>query len=132
MGVVHVGTGAVTGEEILQGSETVAQLVQNTENFHYELVDLSAATEVTISAEQLEAIAEQDRLAAFFRPNAVVVIIAPNDEVFALVKQWEEMVRPLGWKTFVSQDRVAALRWLRQNFPTKPDAPAAAPKEETA
>lgn len=120
MGVVHVGTGVVTGEEILRGSRAVAQLVQNTENFHYEFVDLSRATDVEMSPQHFEAIAESDRFAAFFRPHAVVAIVVPSDAVFALAKQWEEMVDSLGWTTHISRDRTEAVRWLSENFRPRP------------
>ncbi|MDQ3199712.1 MAG: hypothetical protein M3Q46_11120 [Verrucomicrobiota bacterium] len=120
MGVVHVGTGVVTGEEILRGSRAVAQLVQNTENFHYEFVDLSRATSVEISPQHLAAIAESDRLAAFFRPHAVVAIVAPNAAIFAIAKQWEAMVETLGWATHISRDRTEAVQWLSENFRPRP------------
>ncbi len=129
MGVVHLGTGVVTGEELLRGSQAVAQLVQNTENFHFEFVDLSDATEVEISPEELQKIAATDDRAAHFRPNATVIIVAPNDAIYALAKQWEEMVHHIGWTTYIARDRKVALQWLADNF--KPPAPAAPPLGET-
>ena len=65
MGVVHRGSGMVTGEEILRGSLAVSQLVQNTENFHYEFVDLSEATEFKFT-DRTEADHRRDRMTRFF------------------------------------------------------------------
>ncbi|MEO8440038.1 MAG: hypothetical protein ABI540_07430 [Spartobacteria bacterium] len=121
MGVLHSGTGVVTGEEILRGSQALAQLVENTENFHYEFVDLSAASDVQISPEHLRAIFEQDQFAAFFRPHEVVVIVAPNDRVMEVARQWEEMVQHLGWTIHIARERAAGWEWLRENFRTQPD-----------
>lgn len=116
MGVVHTGSGVVTGEEILRGSQLLAQLVQNTENFHYEFVDLCEATGIEITQENLQEIATLDRMTAFFRPHAVVVVVAPNEQLFAVAKQWEHLVRNLGWNTHIARSRSEAHSWLGENF----------------
>lgn len=116
------------GAEILRGSRTVAQLVQNTENFHCEFVDLSEATGVEISSIELEQIAALDRMVACFRPNALVVIVAPDDRIFTLAKEWENLILDLGWKTHISRVRAEAKSWLRENF--GPEASQLEPREE--
>ena len=120
MGVIHTGTGLVTGEEVLQGCEMVSQLMQNTENFHYKFVDLAEATGIEMTEEHLQEIVAIDRTMAFFRPNATVVIVAPDERLFAVAKQWETLVEALGWATHVSRERSEALAWLRENFPAEP------------
>ncbi len=130
MGVLHAGTGLVTGEEILQATRAVAQLVQNTENFHYEFVDLSGASDVQISPEHLQAIAEQEEFAAFFRPHAVVVIVAPNDHLYEVARQWEGMVQHLGWSIHIARERGEGLRWLRDNF--RPQSPEILTQKENS
>ena len=116
MGVVHRGSGMVTGEEILRGSLAVSQLVQNTENFHYEFVDLSEATGIQITDYQLNQIATVDRMTAFFRPHATVVVVAPDERLFSVAKQWESRVQNLGWNTHVSRSRTEGKNWLKENF----------------
>ena len=114
-GIVHIGSGLVTGDDLADGCLAAFRLVENTQNFHFQFIDLSAATELQFSPEHLERIAEQDRLAAIYRPNAVVVILAPQDEFYGLGKMWEKRIRHLGWNTHVSRDRAEALQWLREN-----------------
>ena len=116
MGVVHRGSGMVTGEEILRGSLALSQLVQNTENFHYEFVDLSEAMGIQITNLQLQQIATLDRMTAFFRPHAIVVVVAPDERVFAVAKKWENQVQSLGWNTHISRSRTEAKKWLKENF----------------
>jgi hypothetical protein len=116
MGVVHTGTGVVTGEEILRGSQLLSQLVQNTENFHYEFVDLCEATGIEITQEDLQEIATLDRMTAYFRPHAVVVVVAPNEQLFSVAKQWERLVRNLGWTIHIARSRREAHSWLGENF----------------
>lgn len=116
MGVVHRGSGVVTGEEMLRGSLALSQLVQNTENFHYEFVDLSEATGIRITEAHLQEIVTLDRMTAFFRPRAVVVVVAPDDRLFAVAKRWEKLVSHLGWNIHVSRSRSEARNWLEENF----------------
>ena len=116
-GIIHMGTGTVTGDELVEASRSALQLVQNTQNFDYEIVDLTSATALEkVGDEQLEQITAQDRLAAIFRPNAIVAIIAPRDEFFELGKKWEQRVHDLGWTTHVTRDRAEAVQWLSQNY----------------
>ncbi len=116
MGVVHRGSGMVTGEEMLRGSLALSQLVQNTANFHYEFVDLSEATGMQVTERHLQQIATLDRMTAFFRPHAVVVVVAPDERLFAVAKRWESLVQNLGWNTHVTRSRSEAKRWLEENF----------------
>lgn len=116
MGVVHTGRGVVTGAEILRGSVAVSQLVQNTENFHYEFVDLSEAMGISISESQLQELATIDRMTAYFRPHAVVVVVAPDDRLFAVAQRWESLVRSVGWNIHVSRSRTEGKSWLKENF----------------
>ncbi len=116
MGVVHTGSGIVTGEEIMRGSLALSQLVQNTANFHYEFVDLSEATGIQITERHLKAIAAIDQLTAFFRPHEIVVVVAPDERLFSIAQRWEDLVRNLGWNTHLSRSRSEAKRWLEENF----------------
>ncbi|MEO8043986.1 MAG: hypothetical protein ABI674_03690 [Spartobacteria bacterium] len=121
MGVLHRGRGMVTGKEILGGSLAVSQLVQNTENFHYEFIDLSEATGIEITEQQMAEIVSLDRMTAFFRPHAVVVVVAPDERLYAVAERWKNLVRNLGWNTHLSRSRSEATTWLEENF----DPPAA-------
>jgi hypothetical protein len=128
-GIIHTGRGLVTGDQLVEACHAAFRLVQNTRNFQYEFVDLSRAIELRATEEHLRCITERDRLAATYRPDATVVIVAPRDEFFELAKTWESRVRDLGWATHVSRDRAEALRWLKENFPRRD---AAVPNDETA
>ncbi len=76
-GIVHNASGTVTGDELVEGSAAALRLVQNTQNFHYEFVDLSGAEALANAGEEhLLKITEQDHLAAIYRPKAVMVIVA--------------------------------------------------------
>ncbi|MGI8437203.1 MAG: hypothetical protein ACR2NX_09905 [Chthoniobacterales bacterium] len=118
LGIVHRGTGVITGEEFVEASHSALQLIENTQNFQYEFLDLSEATGLREMGEShLDQLTHQDRLAAIYRPNAVVVIVAPQDDLYEMGKKWERRVVDLGWSTHVSRERTEALVWLSENFP---------------
>jgi hypothetical protein len=117
MGIIHVASGKITGEDFVGASKAAVQLVQSTRNFVYEFVDLSDAESVELDEEHLNQITAQDRLGAIYRPEAVIVIVAPRDDSFALAKMWETRVRDLHWTTHIARDRSEAIEWLRTHFP---------------
>ena len=120
MGIVHAGIGVVLGEDLLEACKSTTALKQNTENFHYEFIDFTGATELRVTAEELEQIIAQDRFTAILRPDAVVVIVAPDDEIFQTVQEWDRRVQHIGWKTYIARSRPSAIEWLRENYPTPP------------
>ena len=122
-GIIHNASGTVTGEELVAASHAALQLVQNTQNFQYEFVDLTYATGMRdLGDAHLDQIVAQDRLAATYRPDAVIIIVAPRDDLYAVGEAWEERVRGLGWNTHISRDRNEALDWLGENYPPPPRA----------
>ena len=122
-GIVHNASGIVTGDELVEASRAALRLVQNTQNFHYEFVDLSGATALqAVADEHLDRITAQDRLAKTYRPNAVVVIVAPQDDLYELGKEWERRVQSFGWTTHIARRREEALDWLQKNYPPPPRA----------
>lgn len=117
MGIHHVGSGLVTGAEILEACRAATQLIQNTENFHYEFLDFSDVTELKISEDELGKIIAQDFYAAIFRPDAVVVMVAPREDLFEIAKEWERRVQGIGWLTHIARERTEAKRWLQEHYP---------------
>lgn len=115
LGILRIGSGVVTGRELAAASVAATQLVQNTENFEYEFVDLSEVTEVRVTREELAQIVTQDRIIARFRPHAIVVIVAPQDQTLTMAREWEESVSDLGWSTHICRSRSEGLNWLREN-----------------
>lgn len=118
MGIRHAGTGPVTGAEILEACRATTQLRQNTENFHYEFIDFSGVSELQISQDELERIIAQDFYAAIFRPEAVIVIVAPRDDLFETMKEWERRIQGIGWLTHIARERAEAERWLQEHYPS--------------
>jgi hypothetical protein len=115
-GIMQVGTGRITGEEFVRASYNALLLFQNTQNFQYEFVDLSDATDLHFAEEHLRQIKVQDRIIAKFRPHAIVVVVAPREEFYQLAKHWESAVEELGLSTHVTRERSEALEWLNRRL----------------
>jgi hypothetical protein len=115
-GILQIGTGTITGEEFVRASYNALLLFQNTQNFRYEFVDLSNATDLQFADEHLRQIKAQDRIIAKFRPHAMVVVVAPRDEFYELAKHWERAVEELGLSTHVTRERSEALSWLEKHL----------------
>jgi hypothetical protein len=118
-GILQVGTGRITGEEFVRASYNALLLFQNTQNFRYEFVDLSNATDLDFAEEHLTQITSQDRIIAKFRPHAIVVVVAPREDFYQLAKHWERAVEELGLITHVTRERSEALEWLREHLPSR-------------
>src|SRR5450631_3195400 len=84
LGIIHAGSGLVTGEDLMVACEGVTQLVQNTANFQYEFSDFTDVTELRLKPGDLEKIVELDQIAAKYRPRAIVVIVAPQEFSYEL------------------------------------------------
>jgi hypothetical protein len=125
-GILQVGTGTITGEEFVRASYNALLLFQNTQNFQYEFVDLSNATDLEFAEEHLKQIKAQDRIIAKFRPHAIVVVVAPREEFYQLAKHWERAVEELGLSTHVTRERSEALAWLQKHLDSRTEGDAGA------
>ncbi|MDQ2659457.1 MAG: hypothetical protein M3Y03_03465 [Verrucomicrobiota bacterium] len=119
LGILHTGSGVVTGAELLAASVAATRLVQNTANFQYEFGDWSAVTEMRVAPEEVERIVAQDRIAARSRPQAIVVLVVPQGESYRLAQAWEEQVRDLGWTIHLARERSEAVQWLTHHIQTE-------------
>jgi hypothetical protein len=123
-GILQLGSGVVTGEEFVQASYNALLLFQNTQNFRYEFVDLSGATDVEFAEKDLAQITVHDRVIAKSRPDAIVVVLAPREEFYQVAKHWEQAVAPLGLKTYVARERAEALARVQQHLDSREKNPS--------
>jgi hypothetical protein len=122
-GILQVGSGVVTGEEFVQASYNALLLFQNTQNFRYEFVDLSNVTDVEFAEKHLAQITVHDRVIAKARPDAIVVVLAPREELYQVAKHWEQAVTPFGLKTHVARERAEALARVQQHLDSREKTP---------
>ena len=111
--VVQIGSGVVLGSEMVAGARAVREHVASGGQLTHGLVDLSDVTELHLTAEKVEEIAVENRIAAASMSHGTVAVIATRDLAFGMARMWEAMVSSTRWCTRVFRDDKAARAWLR-------------------
>jgi len=117
LGVSHRGEGVVTGAEVIAAAAEHHRLEERARKLRYGFVDFSQVSELRVSAAEVQAIADEDRMTAALTPNAVVAVIAPLDHAFGVSRMWETLMDATKWTTRIFRDRDEALAWLRKQVP---------------
>ena len=117
LGVLHRGEGVVTGAEIIAGAAEHHRLEERARKLRYGVVDFSDVKELQVSAAEVNAIADEDRMTASLTPHVVVAVIAPLDHAFGVSRMWETLMDATKWNTRIFRDRDEALAWLRKQIP---------------
>lgn len=116
-GIHQVGTGVVTGAEILAATAAVANAPDKARTLRYSLVDLSDASVFRATPDDIRLISRQGATIALLAPDAAVAVVAPKDDAYGLARMWQTMVEMTGWQTAVFRERVLAMTWLRDRVP---------------
>ena len=111
-GVLLLGTGVVTGDEILDAKARFFGSEAATGAVVYLLADFSASIRAEISEAQVRAIAERDRAAAAVNPTMVMAVVGRQDLVYGLGRMWETMLETAPIETRVFRDRAEAEQWI--------------------
>lgn len=115
-GIVHVGTGVVTGSEILTSAIADRDSPERMAKVTHGLVDLEQVTELKMSVEELRRISMEHRITAKITPRALIAVVAPSDHIFGMARMWEAFSGGTGWTIRVFRDRPAAEVWLRETL----------------
>ena len=110
-GVLKIGSGIVTGAEILQ-TATQQSLDERSRKLKYALVDFSQMTEMKISSEIVRQMVEINRKTAQLAPGVVVAILAPSPLAYGMSRVWQSFAHDLGWTSNVFHTRADAVGWL--------------------
>jgi hypothetical protein len=113
-GVLHVGTGTMTGKELFDARSAIFADEGRTRRYRYGPIDYSRVENIEVTARELELIAAKDRKAATDVLGAAVAIVANKDVVFGLARMWEVYMHDAGWETHVFRSREPAEHWIRE------------------
>ncbi len=89
--------------------------------YRYGLVDYSAVTQVDVSNQAVQVIADLCIKAAQINPDPVVAYVANSDLVFGLTRMFEAFVYELQWDVMVFRNKKDALAWIRNKVKDKFD-----------
>jgi hypothetical protein len=100
-GVLHIGTGRMTGKDILEAKLATFESGEKTRRYHYGLIDYAQVDDLEVSRYELEMVAARDKRAAILAPSVFVAIVAIEDFVFGLARMWQAFMGDAGWETHV-------------------------------
>lgn len=115
-GVFEAGIGHVTGSEIIAATQAILAAGDKTSKLVYALVDLSQATNITVTADEMVMKTSLNKRFARLVRAAVVAIVAPTELQFGVARMWEGMVQATEWTTQVFRTRTEAETWLRSEL----------------
>jgi hypothetical protein len=120
-GLHRVGTGLVTGPEMLAVIQGESAEDERYRRLHYELVDFAATTQMKVTLEETRRIVERSRRMADWAPGIVVAVAAPLDITYGIARMWYSLHDDRGWKRNLFRHRAEALSWLRKQLPSGDD-----------
>lgn len=118
-GVVRIGMGVVTGQEILK-----AVMAWDTDNpplewITHALIDLTEVSAMDISAEEIRRIAEVDKASSKKMGRVHVAIAASQDIAFGMSRMYSGLTVSTGWIVNILRTRPEATAWLRSVVDTE-------------
>jgi hypothetical protein len=119
-GNIIVGTGGITGEEYCDVMEKhLSQPIDKLKKYIYSIVDISEASYVTVSLEDIRIIAAKSLEVAKLNPD-VTIGISVNEEISSLLAEmWELLVDESSWNVNIFRSREELDQWLSQSLSKK-------------
>jgi hypothetical protein len=111
-GIHHVGTGLLTGREIIAEMARISAVLEQPELVTHGLIDLTAVTELRVSSAEIMAMTGIDTKLSEVIKRARVAIVAPDDLVFGVSMMYAGHMGPSPWTIEVFRRKDLALAWL--------------------
>jgi hypothetical protein len=115
-GVIHLGEGVLTGDELIAGSLLVRERAEREGRIEYGLTDLSAVIEFRASPKDLRRLADAQMTLARIIPRGISAVVATSEHIFGMARMWEAYAEDTHWAIRVFRDREAAELWLRETI----------------
>jgi hypothetical protein len=121
IGIMFVGVGIVTGDDIINANMEVFSSEEKMKNYKYGFIDYSVVSHLNASTSEIEHMTSQQLKASEFIPNAVLAFVATKDLEFGLTRMWEMIAENTGlqWETMAFRNREKAEIWLKDRIREK-------------
>ena len=113
-GILHIGSGTVTGEDLMLSAAGVLKLVQEGLRPEFALTDLTEVKEFSVSSEEISRNAVLNSAISRYLPPARIAIIAPAPDIYGMVRMWQAHIDSPGLTSQVFRRKEEALAWLKQ------------------
>lgn len=111
-GLLHTGSGIVTGQELIAGATQVLDDIRGGLPICYALIDLTDITGFEVSSDDIRGVAKLNLSMAEIIGPARVAVVAAHDIAFGMARMWEAYAHTTAWQTQVFRDRSEAENWL--------------------
>jgi len=111
-GLLWIGHGVVTGQELIDAGETELSLTPHPEKITHSLVDFTQTTSIQVTTDEVLKVGEIDRRNATKLRGLFVAVVVPNSVGQYLASVYENLSAPQGWTVEIFQTREAAEAWL--------------------
>ena len=102
----------ISGSEIKEIDESIYGSPEDILKIKYQLWDFTNVNNITISIEDIKAIAEQDAEAANINPNMTIILVANNDLIYSLGRLWMDYSKESPFKSMFFPNIKDAEEWI--------------------
>ena len=118
-GSLFVGTGTLTGTDILTAINAVHQTEEKTRAVIFQIADFRLVEKVEISSADVKRISERDKLTATINPNLISAVVAEKDIVFGMSRMWQAYTDEVSVVTAVFRSMDKAESWVAEQIKQK-------------
>ncbi len=118
-GSLFVGTGTLTGTDILTAINAVHQTEEKTHAVIFQIADFRLVEKVEVSSEDVKRISERDKLTATINPNLISAVVAEKDIVFGMSRMWQSYTDEASVVTAVFRSMDEAESWVAEQIKQK-------------
>jgi hypothetical protein len=115
-GILHIGSGTVSGKDLIASATNALKLVQEGLSPRYGLTDLTCVREFAVSTSEIEMNAKLNTDIARLLPSFKLAIVAPLDNIYGMVRMWQAHMDKTEWRSQVFRCKEEALAWLGQEI----------------
>jgi len=106
-------TGKLTASDISSNQAALEQQKDALRNLQTCLLDFTEVSAMSLTADEIQQLAERDKQLARLLPPITIAVAAPTDVVFGLTRMWEVFAEGTRWQTRVFRSRTEAEAWLQ-------------------
>ncbi len=118
-GSLLVGTGTLTGREILSAINAVHETEEKTRAIVFQIGDFRLVEKVDISSMDIRRISERDIRTSKINPQLITAVVAGKDVVFGLSRMWQAYSDNPSTITSVFRSMDEAEQWVKEQIKLK-------------
>lgn len=119
-GLIGVGAGALTGQQIIDANRVVYATEEQTLACVHQIHDYRRVETIDISVNDIRRMAELDKRVARINPNIIVAVVTGSDVGFGLSRIWQGYTNEYPFVSKVFRSMSEARIWLSEQLKETP------------